>query len=154
MTEIFSTSGIYTFIPIIWEDTAMEKVFKNEAEWLELLSDEAFQVTRKGATERAFTGTYNECKEDGVYHCVCCGHPLFSSEAKYDSRSGWPSYYQPISEDAVEAIDDNSLLTQRTETICAKCDAHLGHVFSDGPEPTGLRYCMNSVALKLITSSD
>jgi peptide-methionine (R)-S-oxide reductase len=132
----------------------MEKVVKNEAEWLELLSDEAFQVTRKGATEHAFTGIYNECKEGGVYHCVCCGHPLFSSEAKYDSRSGWPSYYQPISEDAVEARDDNSLLAQRTETICAKCDAHLGHVFPDGPEPTGLRYCMNSAALKLIASSD
>ena len=138
----------------MWEDTVMKKVFKNESEWLELLSEEAFQVTRKGATERSFTGIYNECKEVGVYHCVCCGNPLFSSEAKYDSRSGWPSYYQPISEDAVEARDDNSLLTQRIETVCAKCDAHLGHVFLDGPEPTGLRYCMNSAALKLISSSD
>ena len=132
----------------------MEKVVKTEAEWRELLSEEAFEVCRKGATERAFSGMYDGCKDVGVYHCACCGNPLFSSEAKYDSRSGWPSYYQPISEDAVGAKEDNSLFAKRTETVCAKCDAHLGHVFPDGPEPTGLRYCMNSAALNLIPSSD
>jgi len=132
----------------------MEKVVKTEAEWRELLSEEAFEVTRNGATERAFTGIYDGCIDVGVYQCACCGNPLFSSEAKYDSRSGWPSYYQPISENAVGAKDDNSLLAHRTETVCAKCDAHLGHVFPDGPEPTGLRYCMNSAALNLIPSTD
>ena len=132
----------------------MEKIHKTEAEWREQLSDEAFDVCRLKGTERAFTGKYDQCKESGTYHCICCGNPLFSSDAKYDSRSGWPSYYEPIATDAVAEKEDNDLFARRVEVVCAKCDAHLGHVFPDGPEPSGLRYCMNSAALDLVTESD
>lgn len=115
----------------------------------EQLTDEQFQVARCGGTERAFTGKYWDTKTPGVYECVCCGAPLFDSETKYDSGSGWPSFYAPISDDAVVEKEDRSHGMVRIESCCAKCDAHLGHVFPDGPKPTGLRYCMNSASLNL-----
>lgn len=128
----------------------MDKLRKTEAEWQEQLSAEAYHVTRKHGTEHAFSGKYDQCKDQGVYQCICCGNPLFSSNSKYDSRSGWPSFFEPIADGAVGEKEDNSFFSRRVETVCSKCDAHLGHVFPDGPQPTGLRYCMNSVALNLV----
>ncbi|MEK9662001.1 MAG: peptide-methionine (R)-S-oxide reductase MsrB [Alphaproteobacteria bacterium] len=128
---------------------ADEKIVKSDEEWRAQLSPEAYQVTRKHGTERPFTGEYNACKEDGIYRCTCCGNPLFDAAHKFDSGTGWPSYWQPVAPDAVAEKTDRSLFMTRTEILCAKCDAHLGHVFPDGPQPTGLRYCMNSVALDL-----
>ena len=127
----------------------MSKVSKSEEEWRRDLSPEQFEVARQAGTERAFTGKYWDTKTPGVYHCVCCGEPLFDSSAKYDSGSGWPSFYAPVDKDAVAMREDDSHGMRRTEALCAKCDAHLGHVFPDGPEPTGLRYCMNSASLDL-----
>lgn len=126
-----------------------DKITKTEQEWKQQLSPEQYNVTRHAGTERAFTGKYWDTKEDGTYNCVCCGAPLFSSETKFNSGTGWPSFYQPVNDAAVEEHTDRSYGMSRTEARCARCGAHLGHVFPDGPKPTGLRYCMNSASLDL-----
>jgi len=123
-----------------------DKVTKTDREWREQLSDLAYKVTRKHGTERAFSND-NFPKQDGTFTCVCCDSPLFDASAKFDSGTGWPSFFQPVSESAVDERADNGFFMRRTEILCAHCDAHLGHVFPDGPQPTGLRYCMNGVAL-------
>lgn len=125
------------------------RVEKSPEEWQRDLTPEQYRVTRRHGTERAFTGPYWNDKREGTYHCVCCDAPLFSSDTKYDSGTGWPSFYAPVDPAAVDEHDDRSLLMRRTEVRCAACDAHLGHVFPDGPPPTGLRYCMNGNALRL-----
>ena len=131
-----------------------EKIKKTDAEWKALLTPEQFRVARLKGTERAFTGDYNDCKADGTYACVCCGQPLFASETKFNSGTGWPSFYAPIKEDAVNEEADHSHMMIRTEVLCSRCDAHLGHVFPDGPKPTGQRYCMNSASLKLMPKDE
>ncbi len=123
------------------------KIEKTEAEWQQILTPEQFYVTRKQGTERPFSHPYHDLKNEGDYDCQCCGAALFKSDAKFDSRTGWPSFFSPVSEDAVIERADNGLFSRRTEILCASCEAHLGHVFPDGPQPTGLRYCMNGASL-------
>jgi peptide-methionine (R)-S-oxide reductase len=131
----------------------MKKVLKSEDGWKSQLTAVEFDVCRKKGTEPPFTGNYNNCKDSGIYSCLCCGLELFSSSHKFDSGTGWPSFWEPVNEGAVAKKIDSGLFMTRTEVLCSRCDAHLGHVFEDGPRPSGLRYCINSVSLKLIPKS-
>jgi peptide-methionine (R)-S-oxide reductase len=131
----------------------MNKIVKSNDEWRKQLSHEEYRVTRKKGTERARSHPLNQEQRAGIYHCVCCGEELFDANSKFESGSGWPSFFQPTSQDAIVEHADRSLFRTRTEVRCTKCDAHLGHVFDDGPEPTGLRYCMNGTALKFDASN-
>ena len=142
------------FIANTGEIKLVDRVKKKDEEWRKELDPETYQVARKQGTEQAFTGKYHDCHEDGIYRCACCDTDLFDSETKFESGTGWPSFWAPIAEENVKTNVDKSFFMVRNEVLCARCDAHLGHVFDDGPPPTGKRYCMNSASLKLVKRSE